>query len=90
LLTLVFVYDGSQATEKIIQYLEKIDAEPVEEEEEETCDYTLFNVSAYIFLRFIFSYLVIFICACPPGVRRGHDPPPAGHIQHRPVQLHLR
>jgi len=38
---------GLKATEKIIQYLEKIDAEPVEEEEEEeTCDYTLFNVSA--------------------------------------------
>ena len=59
MLTLVFVYDGSQATEKIIQYLEKIDAEPVEEEEEETCDYTLFNVSAYIIFLFFYLYFHI-------------------------------
>ena len=34
-----------QATEKIIKYLEKVDAEPEEEpDEEESGDYTLFNV----------------------------------------------
>jgi len=37
---------GLKATEKIIKYLEKVDAEPEEEpEEEESGDYTLFNVS---------------------------------------------
>ena len=35
----------TQATEKIIRYLEKVDAEPEEQDEEETVDFTLFNVS---------------------------------------------
>ena len=36
-----------QATEKIIKHLEKIDSEPIEEEEEreENIDFTLFDVS---------------------------------------------
>ena len=35
-----------QATEKIIKYLEKVDAPPEDEpEEEESGDFTLFNVS---------------------------------------------
>ena len=38
-----------QATEKIIKYLEKVDAEPEEEpEEEESGDYTLFNVRSNV------------------------------------------
>lgn len=36
---------GLKATEKIIKYLEKIDEEPEENEEEDNVDFTLFNVS---------------------------------------------
>ena len=49
---LMFVF--AQATDKIIKYLEKIDAEPVEEDEEEASDYTLFNVSKFTLLYGIF------------------------------------
>ena len=46
-----------QATDKIIKYLEKIDAEPVEEDEEEASDYTLFNVrSSYFTLLYIAQF----------------------------------
>ena len=56
-----------QATEKILKHLEKIDSEPIEEEEEreENIDFTLFDVSDSNVNNFVGQYFMIFICRFP-------------------------